>query len=289
MGAACQLAPGARCRWGGRHARAQPAPEALCGVTVRGEGAWEGPLTFYIRSPWCGWHRWPGHYTAGRAPRGPLHGDLETHTHVHTSTRVHAHAHEVVCPSIHPCQVSGLGHWAPVVDGVGWGPLPHQEGSACGLQPSRLRAPTAGWGRRQELVGKHGVVPRGAGAGRVLAAGRVLLKGHRQVQVFLWAASGQRFAHPHRGCSPSPQGTAVGSALTSVDVTVRMRSRSSTSCLKVGLCEGTACQHSRMIMYLGARGSGECPLPTHAQPVPMPHLRTDLAGHWPLTLPRVTA
>lgn len=29
-----------------------------------------------------------------------------------------------------------------------------------------------------------------------------------------------------------------------------MRSRSSTSCLKVGLCEGTACQQSRIIMYL---------------------------------------
>lgn len=38
--------------------------------------------------------------------------------------------------------------------------------------------------------------------------------------------------------------------LTSVDVTVRMRSKSSTNCLKVGLCEGTACQHSLIIMYL---------------------------------------
>lgn len=39
------------------------------------------------------------------------------------------------------------------------------------------------------------------------------------------------------------------SKYSSVDVTVRMRSKSSTNCLKVGLCEGTACQHSRMIMY----------------------------------------
>lgn len=44
--------------------------------------------------------------------------------------------------------------------------------------------------------------------------------------------------------------------LTSVDVTVRTLSRSSTSCLKVGRCEGTACQHSRMIMYLHEMGEG---------------------------------
>jgi hypothetical protein len=51
-------------------------------------------------------------------------------------------------------------------------------------------------------------------------------------------------------------GDRIRLALTSVDVTVRMRSRSSTNCLKVGLCEGTACQHSLMIMYLGAEDSG---------------------------------
>lgn len=37
---------------------------------------------------------------------------------------------------------------------------------------------------------------------------------------------------------------------TSVEVIDKTRSRSSTSCLKVGLCDGTACQHSLMIMYL---------------------------------------
>ena len=53
---------------------------------------------------------------------------------------------------------------------------------------------------------------------------------------------------PHR----SPHGAGRGRpTLTSVEVTVSTRSRSSTSCLKVGLCEGAACQHSRMIMYLG--------------------------------------
>ena len=44
-----------------------------------------------------------------------------------------------------------------------------------------------------------------------------------------------------------------------MDVTVRTRSRSSTSCLKVGLWEGAACQHSRMIMYLRAGRSGVSP------------------------------
>ena len=41
-----------------------------------------------------------------------------------------------------------------------------------------------------------------------------------------------------------------GSGLTAVDAMDRTRSWSSTSCLKVGLWEGTACQHSLMIMYL---------------------------------------
>lgn len=56
--------------------------------------------------------------------------------------------------------------------------------------------------------------------------------------------------------------------LTSVDVTVRMRSKSSTNCLKVGLCEGTACQHSLMIMYLCQEQlwvPGLLPIPTSPQ------------------------
>lgn len=57
-----------------------------------------------------------------------------------------------------------------------------------------------------------------------------------------------------------------GPTLTSVDVTVRTRSRSSTSCLKVGLCEGAACQHSRMIMYLGDTQVG----PALRSPAPRP-------------------
>lgn len=37
----------------------------------------------------------------------------------------------------------------------------------------------------QRVVGKHGVVSRGAGAVGVLTGGRILLKGHRKVQVVL--------------------------------------------------------------------------------------------------------
>lgn len=36
----------------------------------------------------------------------------------------------------------------------------------------------------------------------------------------------------------------------------RVRSRSSTSCLKVGLCEGTACQQSLIIIYLQRQRAG---------------------------------
>ncbi len=42
-------------------------------------------------------------------------------------------------------------------------------------------------------------------------------------------------------------------ALTSLVLRVRMRSRSSTSCLKVGLWDEMACQQSFIIMYLRER------------------------------------
>ena len=42
--------------------------------------------------------------------------------------------------------------------------------------------------------------------------------------------------------------------LTSLVVSVRIRSKSSTNCLKVGLCEGTACQQSLIIIYLEEMG-----------------------------------
>lgn len=49
--------------------------------------------------------------------------------------------------------------------------------------------------------------------------------------------------------------------LTSVEVMDRIRSRSSTSCLKVGLWDGMACQHSLMIMYLKGQRSKPAPTP----------------------------
>lgn len=42
----------------------------------------------------------------------------------------------------------------------------------------------------------------------------------------------------------------IGAELTSLVLRVRMRSRSSTSCLKVGLWDEMACQQSFIIMYL---------------------------------------
>lgn len=52
------------------------------------------------------------------------------------------------------------------------------------------------------------------------------------------------------------------------------RSRSSTSCLKVGLWEGTACQHSRMIMYL--RAALRWALPCARTPCQSPSLGNSL-------------
>lgn len=46
------------------------------------------------------------------------------------------------------------------------------------------------------------------------------------------------------------KGRGQGGTLTSLVLRVRMRSRSSTSCLKVGLWEEMACQQSFIIMYL---------------------------------------
>lgn len=56
--------------------------------------------------------------------------------------------------------------------------------------------------------------------------------------------------------------------LTSSETAARILSSPSTSCLKVGRCEGTACQHSRINMYLGAEGgvSGVLPCPPPALP-----------------------
>lgn len=46
--------------------------------------------------------------------------------------------------------------------------------------------------------------------------------------------------------------------LTSSETAAKILSSPSTSCLKVGRCEGTACQHSRISMYLGGGGARGC-------------------------------
>lgn len=59
-----------------------------------------------------------------------------------------------------------------------------------------------------------------------------------------------------------------------------MRSKSSTNCLKVGLWEGTACQHSRIIMYLWqVHPESLASCPSHATPGHQsPHIPRALGG-----------
>lgn len=224
----------------------------------------------------------------GEHPRDPR-AHMRACTHAHTHTRTHTR--DAVCPSVHPFQVLGPGRRDPVImarqrqhGGLG-SVLTLMGARPAGRGPSRPRASAAGWGRGQQVVSEHGVVPRGAGAGGVLAARRVLLEGHRQVQVLLRVAGGLRSAR-HRLRTGALAGRG-GPTLTSVDVTVSTRSRSSTSCLKVGLCEGAACQHSRMIMYLketqvGPALRSQCP--ALGAGLPLPRGGRALTGHacsWP--------
>lgn len=256
IGAPCRLSSGMRqglthTGRGGLDSAPPPVPPgrqrlAAGGGGSLGKGPWGGnPLhsTFVplvLRAPVAR----RSLYSRAGTPGIPAPGASRlAHTHTHTKLSVHPS----VCPR---AQARARGpQWSTARHQQhrgSWHPLSHWRG--LGLQaggPSRPRAPTAGWGWRQQVMGKHRVVPRGAGAGGVLATWRVLLERHRQVQVLL-RMGGRQCCVP-----PPPQRRGRGRpALTSVDVTVRTRSRSSTSCLKVGLWEGTACQHSRMIMYL---------------------------------------
>lgn len=177
------LSPGVRCCWGERHVRAQPAPEAPCGEAVRGKGAWEGPTA---GDPLHSLFGPPGAAGTGGqeviVQQGGHPGDPCTGASrlTRTCTHTHAHAHthtEVVRPSV----LARSRAWAAGPQwSTGWaGVRSHiRRARPAGWQPSRLWAPTVGWGRGQELVGKHRVVPRGTGAGGILAARRVLLEGH---------------------------------------------------------------------------------------------------------------
>lgn len=133
-------------------------------------------------------------------------------------------------------------------------------GSVSIALPCPPLSPHAGVGeeagsQRQWVVGEDGVV-RGAGAGGVLAGGRVLLEGHGKVQVL------QGETVPSAPVPPAPPPTRPP-PLTSSETAARILSSPSTSCLKVGRCEGTACQHSRISMYLGGGGTGVLAVSRH--------------------------
>lgn len=120
-------------------------------------------------------------YSRANTPGTPEHMRVCTHAHTH------AHTHTHVTLSVHPSTRSRS--WARA-GGTQRDPVitarQRQLGSVltlmgarpAGRGPSRPRAPAAGWGRGQQVVSEHGVVSRGAGAGGVLAAWRVLLEGH---------------------------------------------------------------------------------------------------------------
>lgn len=112
---------------------------------------------------------------------------------------------------------------------------------------------------RERVVGKNRVLSRGAGgAAGVREARRILIQRHGQVQVLLrgtdpGVGSGGDWAAPREHLRATS-----ATSPTWLEVMATILSRSSTSCLKVGLWEGTACQQSRIIMYLpgmGARGA----------------------------------
>lgn len=100
-------------------------------------------------------------------------------------------------------------------------------------------------------MGEDGVVG-GAGAGSVLAGGRILFEGHGEVQVL--QRDGDISTGYHQRQCHLPQHPPDPPPLTSSETATRILSSPSTSCLKVGRCEGTACQHSLISMYLGATG-----------------------------------
>lgn len=125
----------------------------------------------------------------------------------------------------------------------------------------------------ERVVGKNRVLSRGAGgAAGVREAGRILIQRHGEVQVLLRRTNAKDGLRRGLG---SPQGAPPSGATspTWLEVMATILSRSSTSCLKVGLWEGTACQQFLIIMYLRGQGeagaqlgaSGRGPPPTGAE------------------------
>lgn len=158
---------------------------AAGGAGSPGRAPWEKPLTFYVWSlvlPVQVAKRSP--QSRASTPGTPEHTCVGARTPTHTHPHPHPHTGDAVCPSVHPFQVVGPGRrdqgiMARQRQHGGLGSVLTLMGARlAGRGPSRPRASASGWGRGQQVVSEHGVVPRGAGAGGVLAARRVLLEGH---------------------------------------------------------------------------------------------------------------
>lgn len=141
------------------------------------------------------------HYTAVHVPRGPLWpGAQDTHTHRKSCLLL---AHHTGLAGVH-CTPAVAGR-ARLRVNIGLGLVCRTVGPSC------PRSPITGWTWGQQVMGEHRVIPRRAGARSVLATWRVLLKGHRQVQVFLLADKAvrtvpwhplQSHGHLRSGCAP---------------------------------------------------------------------------------------
>lgn len=202
-----------------------------------------------------------------------------TPEHMRVCTRAHTHAHthtrDVACPSVHLFQVLGPGRRDPVGPGDHGMPAAARWAGVC----SHIDGGSAGWPQPFTSASPRcRVGPGAAGRERTRSRpprsqswgcpGRLASTARRAPIGPGTPAGGRRAAVSAAPPHGSHRGAGRGGAgpLTSVDVTVSTRSRSSTSCLKVGLCEGAACQHSRMIMYLGDTQVG----PALCSPAPRP-------------------
>lgn len=74
-----------------------------------------------------------------------------------------------------------------------------------------------------------------------------------QTLPYSWKVWGMSSGHPRRKERKKVWRRMNRASLTSLVLRLRIRSRSSTSCLKVGLCDEMACQQSFIIMYLSDR------------------------------------
>lgn len=133
----------------------------------------------------------------------------------------------------------------------GRGQSPNLGGAGAREASAFLDGGAVGVGRELRQAGLLGASVMGedrvlaGGAGGAAGVRVTLVQGRGQLQVLLKARESHMTSGRRRCCCGGG-----GTQLTWLDVMARQRSRSSTSCLKVGLWEGTACQQSLIIMYL---------------------------------------